>query len=629
MTMRMRARAVVALVAVLSAGLVPGCGSAGSVVVGEFQQLVIGPGGGTAAAQNVWLWVPPGAFTEDHVVSILEQPTPLPIEPQGDGSTVVYHDNIMCIGPIDLDLLVPGRMRMCYPDSGYPKGLGEGDLVLLEWDEDAGLMRVVPGAVQDTTENCFEDTAYPTLGHVAIGLRIPGDEPPPPPEFEVLFFGEPAVAMQAPDGTLVPSMLWLMDIDGDLPDTTVPNTDDVGDYLGNGDGSRALYTTPRFQDKFSGISMRTFDVPSLADREVLAEDTFSPSEPYFGWHGFSDTIFFDEFDFSTLGKQVPTEGIATVPGAGGATTDFYPYKGGSIFYEDVRFSPDDTMVMLRFFDFSQEGSRSLFVVMDLLGNVLTEDLPTEVDFFDPMPRFLPDSSGVYYVGDDGVTVYRVDPDGTDTSVLYSLPAANSEILDFVVAPPFAPDPQRCAYVRRFFGEIQSEGVGGGPEDLFETDRLSGGDVQSFAFGTQVSIVDLVPLFSQGWQTSLVALQLYPESFDQSVNVAGFQGSPDGSTLFFNLGDAGLWTEIPAPLAHIDFSRQVVLPDRVRAGHALVWITFVDTESFPDFPEAGLYHLDPFLGSPSLLTPGWFVDGPGRWLESWRHVPGFSIFRGPR
>ena len=190
MRMTMKATPVAAALALVLGVLLGGCGGGSGEAVGEFEQLVIGPDGGHAEAQNVALVVPPGAFAQDHVCAILEQPDPLPIEPQADGSTIVYHDNIMCIGPLDLVLLVPGYVRMCYPLT-FPPGAGEDDLVLLEWDAGLGAMRVSIDAVQNLATHCFEDFSYDVLGHVAVGRRI---APPDPVDFDFTFYAEPPVA---------------------------------------------------------------------------------------------------------------------------------------------------------------------------------------------------------------------------------------------------------------------------------------------------------------------------------------------------------------------------------------------------------------------------------------------------
>jgi hypothetical protein len=620
MTMRVRLAATF-----FAAACLAGCGSGGDVVVGEFQQIVIGPGGGVAAAQNVRLVIPPGAFTEDHVVEVLEQPFPLPIETPTDGSTIVYHDNIMCIGPLDLPLLVDGHLRMCYPDSGYPKGLDEDDLVLLEWDEEAGLMRVVAKPTQDTDADCFEDFDYERLGHVAIGLRIPGDD-----RFDLVAMMVPEPVDQVPAGRIVTAGLVLGDIDGALDPLLIPDTSDANDYLGRPEGNGLLYVLE--DSKAEASSLHTTDVPSLDTREVLAQGDFRRANPFFGWHGTDgSSIYFNRFGISPQGDVQTLDAFSTVPYAGGAFDDLFAYDQGDMFLEDVRYSPDGLLVLLRFFSFQQKSSRSLLVVLDELGNVLSSGLPTEVDYFDPMPRFLPDSSAIYYVADDGVTVRSVLPDGTGETTIYALPEPQAEFVDFVVAPVFNPAPQRCFYVRRDFGNLSSTGtMGTFDQDVLVSDELAGGDVHVNAFfGTTVQVQDLVPLQGRNWSTSLVALQLVPSGFGE-IDVIGNVSSAGGqfffpSTYFFSLDDASLWREVPVPLAFIDFSHAPGLE-----GHALASIPFTDTESFPEYPSPGLYHLDPFLGNATDVTPvGYDLAGPGRWLQSWRHAPGFSPFFGVR
>jgi len=611
---------VAPVLALVLAGLLAGCGGGSGEAVGEFEQLVIGPDGGHAEAQNVALVVPPGAFAQDHVCAILEQPDPLPIEPQADGSTIVYHDNIMCIGPLDLALLVPGYLRMCYPLT-FPAGAGEDDLVLLEWDAGLGAMRVSTDAVQNLATHCFEDFSYDVLGHVAVGRRI---APPDPVDFDFAFYAEPPVA--AAGLPVADTGIVLVDLDGQLATAVVPGTAGVDDYLGNGPGSRVLYRT--FVAQTESSTLRTFDVPSLADREVMAPDTFAPSSPLFGWLGFGDTLYYDERDLVLLGVVPLPNAFGTVPGGGGATDRTYPYDG-DLFLEDVRISPDGTMALLRFFVNTPQALLERVDVIDVTGTPLAVGLPCDLDFGDPTPRFLPDSSGITFLADDGVTVKRVDPDGANEADLYVLPSAGV-LVDFAVAPSFALSPQRCAYVRR---DVQVAAAGLPPDgpDYFETDRLTGGDVQSTSIGGPFTIVDLVHVVSENFATSLVGVQVQISRALIDVSGQGLSTAlppSPGATVFFNLFDATIARVIPAPLAWIDFCRQT--QPSAHTGKALVAIPFVDTETFPEYPTPGLYVFDPLLTTPTLVTPpGLDMAGPPRWLQSWRHSPGFNPFQGVR
>jgi hypothetical protein len=617
MTMRDRAaRAALLFLLLPAVPLLSGCGVGGGTTVGEFQQIVIGPEGGTAAAQNVSLVIPPGAFTEDHVLDVQLQPFPLPIEPQGDGSTIEYHDNIMCIGPLGLPLLVDGHLRMTYPDSGYPKGLGEDDLVLLVWDEAAQLMRVSPTAVQSLLGDRFDDFDYDELGHCAVGVRIPSDDPP---EFDFAFEGVPE-SVSTTGGKTVEPLIVLADLDGALPDTEVPGTEDARAHLGNGDGTRFLWLREEFQQE--STSLHTTDVPSLDTRQIAGPQEFSGFGSLYGWANRSDVLYVDRsLPLQEQGEPVPFEAFATIDGAGvGPFDDVYPYPGDR-FLEDVRISPDHTMAVLRFFRFGKSFDIVIDVI-DLLGNVVAADAVPGMGFDDPTPRWMPDSSGIYWVEPDGTTVSLLEVDDLEVSTLYTMTVANSVLVDFVVAPPFQPDPQRCAYVRREFS-VRALGLPGGTGDFYETDALAGGDLTSYDLGESISVVEMVPLFSDNWQTSLVLLEAEP--FFGEVQTEGIEGSASNGTLVLSLDPAGLWTQIPAPISNIDLSRQPGYE-----GQMLVWIEETNTDSFPEYPTVGLYHLDSSAGNPTLVTPpGLVPTGPARWLQSWRHSPGFFSFDGVR
>jgi hypothetical protein len=605
-----------------------GCGAGGGTSVGGFEQRVIGPGGGEAEAQNVRLVVPPGAFTEDHVVSIFDQPVPLPIEVQPDGATILYHDNIMCIGPLDLALLVDGYVRMCYPPSGYPKGLGEEDLVLLEWNESLGVMQVAWDAVQNLATHCFEDFSYDRLGHVAVGVRFP---PPDPDEYDFAFYTAPEqteVVTQG-DPTPVPHGITVVDLDGQLPVLVVPDTTDGTDYLGNGDGSRVLYQ--RVNPFEESSELRSFDVPSLTDRLLAANGSYLPFSPAFGWFGSTDTVYRTELVATAQGvTPVPSDAFGSMPGGGGGFTPLFPYPS-NYSLEDVRISPDGSMALLRFFVFDQPFSRELVAVVDALGNVLSSDLPCDIDFGEETPRFLPDSSGITFLDDDGVTAKRIDPDGTDVATIYTSTEPNSFLQDFAVAPVFAGQPQRCAFLRFDFGLVSEAGGESFPRQVFATDELGGGDLRETVLDDTYQVVELVHLFSDGWATPLVGVQLSFGDFLFDVSSQGRIGTKlppffGSRTIFFSLTDATIWKEIPSPLAWIDFARG---PEG-HAGEALLAVPSVDTESFPEYPTAGIYHLDELLQNPVLVTPeGYRMAGPPRWLESWRRSPGFSPFEGVR
>src|SRR5262245_35534784 len=152
----------------LLAGL--GCGGTTGVEIPPFNELVIGPGGGNAAAGTVELNIPPGGLSEPKAIAILPEPGPLPTDPLGP--SVTWMPGIMCIGPIGEPLIVDGRVRICYDPAALPKGATVKDLVLLEWDDVAGFMRVQlgPDIEHDESGHCFTDHLYDVLGHIGVGV---------------------------------------------------------------------------------------------------------------------------------------------------------------------------------------------------------------------------------------------------------------------------------------------------------------------------------------------------------------------------------------------------------------------------------------------------------------------------
>lgn len=602
-------RARGALLAMMILGLAA-CGSGGKTVPPFIQGQVIGPGGGTLEVETVKLVVPPGAFDDDVIVAMLPQLDPLPIDPAA--GQVEYLPGIICIGPLGHPLLVDGHVRMCYRVEDIPKGSTEADLVLLEWDELAGLMRLSPTAVQDLIDHCFDDELYGFLGHIAVGVRAGRAA-----AFDFVFTGIQTGQQQHSQLEIVPIPQGLVLADSTLGLTALPmaGTEGAGRYIGSRDGSRILYTVPNFATE--GTALRTVDVGltgPFTNREVLPEGTFTSSDGLYGWLGNQDRVFHERQPVTPAGAPLPTRFFSAKNGDGTGGIDDLEGRAGSTFIEDVRVSPDRSKAIVRWIEFTR-GTETHVDTVDLTtGLPIALDLPTNTDSFDPTPRWLPDSTGIYFVEDDGVTVTRLGPDGTGAQTLYTLPVAGF-LLDFVVAPPFAA-PQRCAYVRRD-PQFLNLGLGGGP-DFYETDQLAGGDHTTFGLAGFFSVVEMVPLFSDDFQTSLVFLQITSESFDVFPG-AVIPGNPEGHTLVFSV-DGAFWTEIPVPLSNIDLSRSVD-----REGHMLVWVQQGD-DSFPDFVNPGVYHLDPFAGNVEDVTPaGWLVTQPPRWLESWRFTPGFDSF----
>lgn len=604
-------RRVAALVALAS---LAACGVTASGPA-AFEQVVIGPGGGTLQSNLVLVTIPAGAFPGDQPCAVIPQPNLLPIDP-GAG-TIVYITGVTCVAPRGTTLSVAGALRHCFDPGAIPLGSTESDVVLLEWDEANAWMEVA-SAVLDSGAHCLEDTNYPEFGFVAVGVRTS----PPAPEFDFVFQGSPEVEMErGAAGQVVPPGLILADSTGSLAPDAVGLTDGAVAYLASRDGSRVMFTLQNVSPYTS--SLRTFDVPPVGpndQREVLADGTFTESTNYYGWLGDQDRVYHEVASGLLSEGQVVARSVngvetfAAVPGGGGPVVDLVTKTGDSIYLGDARVSPDRTMVLIQWTDYSSEFDVYVDIIDATTGAPIVTDVAHATSYPYPNVRWLPDSSGVYWIDSDQVTVKKAAvPSGTVTT-LYTCPASNSVLKDFVVAPPFPPAGQRCAYVREDqslipFG-FASEPVG---PDFFETDLLAGGDVQSTDLMGVYSVTEMAPLFSDNWATSMVLVALTDSFYDIQTDVPS---PPDGHTLLFDLGSASLLKDIPVLPSRIDLGRSAG-----REGHFLVWIETPDP-SYPEYPDPGVYELDAFgnvLGN--VTPPGWVVTGPPRWLLSWRFAPG--------
>ena len=596
--------ALVTLLALVLPLVASACGTYSSHTDPIFRG-VVGPAGGTVAAGPVTLIVAPGALLTDLSIAIFPQPDPLPIDP--NAGEVEYLPGLHCIGPVAHVLAQPCVVRVCYDPDDVPAGATLDDLVLLEWDDAAQLMRVRAGAVHDTVGHCFEDTFYGVLGHIGVGVVVGG----PPPDFDFFLSAAPEVTEQGRP-TAGP-LLLLGDSTGALDPVVVDGTEDATNYLASRDGSRILFEVfDNFQKTSSLATVLVAPTGPFTPTPLLGGSAYSSGSPLVGWHGGNDAVYHEHYLVAAAGGSQPTTAFATVPGAGGAVTDVRT-RGGTTFLQDVRYARDRSKVLLRWVEFGKGTFHHVDVVDVATGQLIGEDLPTATDDADVTPRWLPDSTGVYFVEDDGVTVTRLDPDGTNPTTLYTLPTANSALLDFVVSSEFEPAPQRCAYVRRDFGfAVDLQGVGGGPNCFYETDALTGGDLKSLDLVGDFQVVELAAMYSDAWNTSLVLLEL--TDFSQTQGVGSPLPNPvGGKTLVMGEDDPGLWTVVPVSLGNVDLHNG--------HGRALVTIDQPDV-NFPAYPTAGVYETDPFFGNPTLVTPpGYVALRPARWLRSWRFSSG--------
>ncbi len=611
----MNHRSRVAMFAAAAALAACGVGTSGPAA---YESLVIGPSGGTLQSGEVRCVIPPGAFGDDQPVAIIPQPNLLPIDP-GAGE-IDYVTGVTCLGPRGLSMGVPGTLRHCFDPNAIPSGSTESDLVLLEWDEANGWMRVEP-ATLDPVNHCLVDSSYSVFGFVAVGVLLSGP-PPPSPEFDFVFLGTPDVGMVTADAvTAGPnSSVILADSTGTLTATSVAGTEGTADYLGSRDGSRVLYTLHPTSPYSS--SLATFDVAAsgpFAQREILPDGTFTESTNWFGWLGDQDRVYHERGtgSFGVVAEATSSDSFSAVPGGGGAVLDLVT-KTGSVNLRDIHVSPDRSKVLLQWTDFTSDLNVYADVVDATDGSPVATGLALVTSFPFPTVRWLPDSSGIYWIEQDGVTVTEAAAPSWTPTTLYVLPAPNSVLKDFVVAPPFPPAGQRCAYVRED-QTLLPQGIVSGPvgPDFFETDLLAGGDVNSTDLAGQFNVREMVPLLSDNWQTSLVLVAMDDALFSPFT---AFPTPPNGHTLLFDLGAAVLTRDIPVPPSRIDLGRAVG-----KEGHFLVWVDTTNP-SYPEYPNPGVYELDSFGGNPTNVTPtGWVPTGPPRWLRSWRFAPGTSDY----
>ena len=593
----------------LFAGLLLGaCGGTSGIVVPPFAENLFGPGGGHMAAGTVDLTIPPGAFDQDRTLAILPQATPLPIDPSA--GPMLYLPGIMCIGPLGVPLLVDGRLRFCYQVTAIPAGSTEADLVLLEWDESVGFMRVkdrfTPGVTQDLVTHCFTDVAYDLLGHVGVAVREG-------PAFDLVIPVSPFAPVRIQGLSAQPGLL-LANLDGTGPGTTLPNTQNASGAVASRDGRRILY---RYFNPDQSPDLRVSTVSS-GDQTVVGEDPsfderVQTYDPTYGWVGGNDLVHWtSEFDD---GDSTIVDSLWTTPGDG--------IGGGSSIYEgpddaslrDLRTSPDGTLMLLRWSPLFG-GSERLDVLEVATGDVVGFDLPLALSS-SATPRWLPDSSGLYGVDSTNSFVQFCGPDGAGLDELYTPPPPQSPLstflVDFVVAPNFTAgtaSTTRCAYVRV---DAPVSGLGNvisSQQELVCVDVLGGGAV----FADDVGALALVSELA--FQPDGARFWVQFSSFGRIGGIDSEVTLPPGPTftalVAFSGADASPIRSISLPISAMDLDRST---QRV-----LVYQSQFNED--PDFPQPGLYLLSPDLQTQSqIVFPGFQLQGPARFLRSWRLTPG--------
>lgn len=588
----------------LAALALAACGGAGPKQIPSFTEGVIGGDGGTLEAGGVRLVVPAGGLAGDTVVKILPQPDPLPIDPSVP--PVARMPGFMCIGPVGQNLLVSGHVRFCYDPATIPLGSTEADVVLLEWDAVAGFLRISQTAVQDTTTHCFEDDVYGELGHIGVGavLASPLD----------LVFASNAnanglVAARAVPGVvgLPPNALVLASSANALLPTLLPDTADAEGYVASRDGTKVIWR--RFDVQFDGSDLLSTEVADGTLNTLLtpAIDRFLGSDPLYGSISSSDVYYGrSRFEDDVFGDTFAHVGVTGTP----SPSDLYFDMSQSGDLVDVRVSPDETMVLLRYRDFGKGVFDALFVVDAVTGDEIGAFLPGVDDSTAPTPRWLPDSSGLYYVELDLRTVSRVPPDGSAMPVtLYTLPPdPNAFLQDFVIAPSYAPAAAAttpCAYVMSHLALVAGAAVGDPGNSIFVRDVLGGGAVASVDLGSRLRVDELI-YHPNG--TKVIA-----DLVDDSLRLTGQAVAlvPETVRIFDATTAAQLHT-YATTLEYFDL-------DRV-SGELVVWFPTGGVDA--NFPVAGLFRLAANGDTIATIdTNGLVPTGPARFLRSWRRTPG--------
>ncbi len=583
------------------------CG-VGSQVIPPYVEGVIGTGGGTVQTLTVRLVLPAGALTQDTVVRVLPQPTPLPIDPLA--GPVDYLPGIMCIGPIGQVLGVPASVRFCYDPLTIPAGASEADLVLLEWDAVAGFMRISATAVQNLLTHCFSDDVYGALGHIGVGIRrgppfafvFPGGAPPP----QVLG------AVTGQGGVAAGPELHLADTEGAVPPSPLPNSVDAELPIPSRAGDRVMYTL--FDNPSESSFLASADVTGGGQRSLLGpDDSFSWGDRFIGWLE-SDTALFVEtsrFDGEGFSDVLRVVGGSGVP----VPADLAVLPPGFVL-TDLRISPDGSLVLVRLTDTFSKGSFELLQTYDAVtGALVGDDLPgLPFGFSSPMPRWLPDSSGLYWLDPEMNEIQCVDADGMNLLTLFTLPAplASDTLLDFVLSPTAwggSPATVRCAYVRRNFGQVVGAGLVNGPIDLLTVSNLDGTGRSETPLSETVFVNELVY-----HPNGALVFGDFTSSLVRGVRLGGQAVSPGtGETVqMFDGGNAGLLRTVTTSLADVDVDRL--------SGKVLVWIQAGFQDPVLDTP--GIYVLPPDVSTFGMVPLGGIVPiGPPRFLHTWRRCPG--------
>lgn len=414
----------------------------------------VGVDGATILAGDVRLEIPAGALDGPTAIGIIPQTLDLQIQPPpGDGSTYEVVSQVWCCGPRGLTFLVDGRLIVAYQDASrtypasiLPPGASEADLVLLLWDEALGALVPATGATHDLAANTFTVDGYRTLGYLALGLRTSQI---------------PSLVLRAYDTTQQAVGLYLASTEGTEPPQLLPGgAPSLTTFAPSPDGTRVLfelsnYATSQVEAQSGqngyGPDLWTVGYGDAAAVELVGagDHAVSGSDPVLGWLRSGNRVFFEATD-DTGGDDDGWTYLGEVPGDGGAGPselyglDWYAYTN------DIRQSPDGTLVLVRYY--AGEEYEQIDIFRAATGEAESQAvIPSGGGH--ATPRFLPDSSGVYLISDDRDEVVAYDPDGSNERTLLTVASSAGTLKDFV----FAPNGDDYAYIVRTI-DVQQVGT---------------------------------------------------------------------------------------------------------------------------------------------------------------------------
>lgn len=468
----MSGRLLSLLPALVLALVLGSCGVGGEDFTPGFEFASVGAAGGEVMAGDVYLEIPAGALMQDTAVAILPQRDPLTIQ-ANDGCNYTFLDSIWCCGPIGLDLMVPGLVRLGYNESIVPAGFTEDDLVLLLWNDALQVLEPAPNAVHNTAANYFEVTAYGELGHLAIGVR---DCTPINNNF--IFSAVPQInAVVEPgeeQGDPLPTVFVANIDDAEDEADAVPSNDFPSWFIPSPDGSRLLFPALDFQTELTLI----YSVALAGGAPVLVAGQNEPiieTDPLIGWlESIQNQIYLVEFLIrvgTAGGEQVQGQIVLpsvnqsllsriagdgsesiTTPIHGIATTD-----GGRLV--DLRQSPNGQTLMMIW----ERGGftevpfeRGMDVITTATGAVLSTGL-VPVGNAQTSPRFTPDGQSILVVGAEKQEVRAWSLDASQDALRFDLAALDGQYDAIEDVVPLNDGTHLVVLVRRE-GEVSSDSL---------------------------------------------------------------------------------------------------------------------------------------------------------------------------